>query len=142
MDPARELAQLDRLELGRALAAIGNRIGRDAKQPGRERRAAPFEAREILERAMENIGGEILRLIAIVNPPRDERIHAFEIVFVKLGEAGRDRAARPRSGVRSGASLGRAFNAGSPATFASNYINRRDAKRLRAALAAHSAPLR
>ena len=38
---------------------------------------------------MENVGGEVLRLIAIVNPSRDECIHAFEIVFVKLGEAGR-----------------------------------------------------
>ena len=37
---------------------------------------------------MENIGGQVLRLIAIVNSPRDERIHAFEIVFVKPGEAG------------------------------------------------------
>jgi hypothetical protein len=38
---------------------------------------------------MENVSGEILRLIAIVNPSRDESIHTFEIVFVKLGEAGR-----------------------------------------------------
>ncbi len=36
---------------------------------------------------MENIGGQILRLIAIADSPRDERIHAFEIVFIKLCEA-------------------------------------------------------
>jgi len=36
---------------------------------------------------MKNIGGEILRLITIPNAARDECIHAFEIVLVKLGEA-------------------------------------------------------
>ena len=38
---------------------------------------------------MEDVGGEILRLIAIVNPSCDECVHAFEIVLVKLGEASR-----------------------------------------------------
>jgi hypothetical protein len=38
---------------------------------------------------MENVGGKILRLIAIANPSGDVCVHAFKIVFVKLGEAGR-----------------------------------------------------
>jgi len=54
------LAQFDRIQLGRPFAAIGNRIGRDTKQPRRKWSPAPFEARQILERAMKHIGGEIL----------------------------------------------------------------------------------
>src|SRR5271166_5355844 len=83
-----DLAQFDCLELS-AFRTIGDPVCGDAKQPSRERRPAPFEARETLQRIVEDVGGEILRLIAIVDPTHDESVHAFEIVLVKLGEASR-----------------------------------------------------
>jgi hypothetical protein len=36
---------------------------------------------------VEDVSGQVLRMFAIANPSRDKRIHAFEIVFVKFGEA-------------------------------------------------------
>jgi len=46
---------------------------------------------------MENVGGEILRLIAIADPSGDERVDALEIVFVKAGRSTLGRVVRPRS---------------------------------------------
>jgi hypothetical protein len=37
---------------------------------------------------MKKVSLEILAVVAIVNPARDECVHALEIVLVKLGEAG------------------------------------------------------
>src|SRR5580704_3465968 len=136
-----KLAQLDGLELRRALAAIGNRIRRDAKQPGRKGGAAPFEVRKIFQRAMENVAGKVLGLIAIAHPPRDEGIHAFKVLLVEPREAG-GIALRGLDETALGCVLAAALQCGfgshlrrSPAISRklgpSDYINRRAAKRLR-----------
>src|SRR5713226_7787317 len=38
---------------------------------------------------MKYVGGKILRLVPVADPARDIRVHPFEIVLVKLGEADR-----------------------------------------------------
>ncbi len=69
--------------------AIGDRVGGNPVEPCREWHTAPLVAAEILERAMKNVGGQILGFRALVNPPRDVRIDARKIFFVQTGEAAR-----------------------------------------------------
>src|SRR6267378_6918354 len=70
----------------RGFRSIDNRVGRDSIQPRRKRRSTPFEPREIRQRAMKDVGGKILRLVAITDPAHDIRIDPLEVILVKLSE--------------------------------------------------------
>src|SRR5262245_64577831 len=52
-----------------ALPAVGDGMGGDLEEPGGERHAAPLEARQVGQCLMEHVGGEVLRRIAVADPP-------------------------------------------------------------------------
>ena len=70
------------------MPAVGYGIGGNAVKPGDEWNAAPFEAREIFQGVLENLGGNVLDVRAGMNASRHERVDALEIPFVEVGEAG------------------------------------------------------
>jgi hypothetical protein len=77
------------LLFGHILPPVDDRVGGHSVQPCREGRAAPLEALKIGQRLMKHLGGQIFGLFAVVDPPRYESIHTFEVELVKLGEAAR-----------------------------------------------------
>jgi hypothetical protein len=54
-----------------------------------KRNASPFKTREFFERVLEHFGGDVLDIRAGVDATRHERIDAFEIRLIEVGEARR-----------------------------------------------------
>ena len=75
-----------RLAPGDVLRSIGYLVGCDPEQPRHKRHAAPFESRQILQCEMKNLGGKILRLVAIAHPPRNVGIDALEVSLVEISK--------------------------------------------------------
>ena len=85
----------------------------DFVEPGGERHAAPFEARQVGQRLMEDIGGQVLGRIAIADAADDEGIDAFEVRSRTARRSGRGSRCAASISCRSAASLADALNAGS-----------------------------
>ena len=68
------------------LEVVGNGICGDAQQPRGEGYPPPLEARKIGEGLVEDVGGQILRVVAVAYAARDERVDDVEVAFVKLGK--------------------------------------------------------
>ena len=71
------------------MPAVDDSIGGHAEQPGEEGNAAPLEAREVGERLMKHVRGQIFRLFAVADTARDEGVDTIEVELIKLGEAAR-----------------------------------------------------
>src|SRR5712691_9792208 len=79
-----------KLSLARFLViVIGHCVGGHPIKPGREWCASPLEAREIRERPVKDVGGDVLRLLPVADAPRNESVHAVEILLVQLAKAAR-----------------------------------------------------
>src|SRR5581483_8108859 len=72
---------------GCALPSISQRVGGDPQQPSRKRNAAPLKTPDVAKRLVKNLGRHVLGFIAAAHAPRNKRVHAMEIAFIKLGEA-------------------------------------------------------
>jgi hypothetical protein len=64
--------------------AVGDGVVRDAIQPGRERRAPPFEPAQVRQRAVKDLGGQVLGFATVADPARDESVDTVEVPFVQL----------------------------------------------------------
>lgn len=85
---AAEAVGKNRLLPGNATPTIREQVGSDAQQPRRKRKAAPLESRQIAQRLVKDLCRQIFCVVTVSHTPRDVGVHAGEIVFVKLGEAG------------------------------------------------------
>jgi hypothetical protein len=72
-----------------ALPAVGDGVGRDTVKPCGEGDAAPLECRNIGQSLMEDFRGNVLDIRARVDTPRNKRVHALEVLLVKIDEARR-----------------------------------------------------
>jgi len=57
--------------------------------PGGERNAAPLEPPEVRERLLKDLGGQVLRIGAGRDSPRDIGVDPVEVHPVEIGEAAR-----------------------------------------------------
>jgi hypothetical protein len=71
------------------LPPIADRVRRDSKEPGDERRAAPLEFRQVHQRAFEHGRRDVFGLFATSSAPDDVRIHPVEAAVVQVDETGR-----------------------------------------------------
>ena len=69
-----------------ALPAIGDQIGRDSQQPCCKRKSAPLESLQVSQGVVKHLRGQIFRFGAVFHPAHDVRIHALEVVLIKLGK--------------------------------------------------------
>ena len=72
----------------RTLPAVGNQVGRDAKQPRRKRYAPPFKPLQVRQRLVKDLRRQIFRLRPVPHALDDIGIYALKIDFVKVGKAG------------------------------------------------------
>src|SRR5204862_1413562 len=69
--------------------SIRDRVRRNADQPGAERRAAPFEIRQRVQRLVEDLGGQLLRVGTVAYASDDESVDALEMAIVEIAETRR-----------------------------------------------------
>src|SRR5262249_45428495 len=119
------------------LRPIHDLVACDFVEPCREWNPAPFETADILKRQMKYLGGQILGFVAGSPAADDESLDAFEVAFVKLGEAAR--VALRRLDLAAFVSRRRTdLQCRSPAHHRPNGINHRPGKRLRGGQPANS----
>jgi hypothetical protein len=71
----------------RPAVSVRNGIRRNAEQQHDERHTAPLEACEVRQGVMEHFGGQILRLVPILDTTNDERVNPLKVRFVQFREA-------------------------------------------------------
>src|SRR5262249_21301827 len=71
------------------LPAVRQGVGGDAQQPRGKRNAAPLKTPQVHQGLAKDLGSDVLGLIAIANPPRNEGVDAMEVALVKLREPAR-----------------------------------------------------
>jgi len=71
------------------LESIVRGVGGDFQQPGRERDAAPLEARQIGQRPVKHLGGNVLGLLAAARVLGGEGIDPLEVALIEVSEPAR-----------------------------------------------------
>ena len=67
---------------------VGNGAGRDAQEPRDKRNAAPFELANPGQGFAEDIGSQILGLVAVADAPGDAGVDGVEVLLLQVGKAG------------------------------------------------------
>src|SRR5215467_3769167 len=70
----------------RTLVMIRDQPRRNSQQPSQERRASPLEFPDVRQRLPKHIRRKILSLVTIADAAGDIRVHAKEILFVKIAK--------------------------------------------------------
>src|SRR5215475_11879939 len=70
----------------RTLVMIRDQPRRNSQQPSQKRRASPLEFPDVRQRLPKHIRRKILSLVTIADAAGDIRVHAKEILFVKIAK--------------------------------------------------------